>query len=252
MDHNLLAFPFDANEYEPFVSGFKTYPAGTYLMAISDLVPQLARSSAENGLLRVEYTIYSEPYMNQKYTEFLNLWHSDENTRIIALRQLSAICHTVGRLQINNLSELANLPMMNELDYQEAVQGGVDQSGRDVKQQPARNRIIGRKPYSDEAAAAAQQHKPMNPPFMASGNAAAAASAPPMGTPSQPQPQAQPAPQAQPQQRQTPPPFARPNGAAAAQPNGQTPPPFTPPASQQTVAAQPAGGQATPPWMQQR
>lgn len=254
MDPNVLAFPFDATQYEPYVAGFKTYPAATYLMAISDMVPQLARNSTENGLLRVEYTIYSEPHMNEKYTEFLNLWHTNDQTREIALRQLSAICHTVGRLQIDNLSELVNLPMLNELDYQEATQGGYDAMGREVKAQPARNRIVRREPYSADAAAAAQPHKPQQPPFMASGNAAAAAAAPPMGQPTQAQPQASQQPAAA---RQTPPPFAARNGAAAAQGNGQTPPPFNP-AANQTVAAQQqqpqqpqqSGGQAVPPWLQ--
>jgi hypothetical protein len=253
MDPNLLAFPFDATQYEPYVAGFKTYQAGSYLMAISDLVPQLARGSAENGLLRVEYTIYSEPHMNEKYTEFLNLWHTNDQTREIALRQLSAICHTVGKLQIDNLSELVNLPMLNELDYQEATQGGYDAMGREVKAQPARNRIVRREAYSSEAAAQAQPHKPAQPPFMASQNAAAAAAAPPMANPIQAQPQAAqqaatPAPA-----RQTPPPFAARNGAAQA--NGQTPPAA---ANQQTVAAQmqqpqqpqQPGGQAVPPWLQ--
>jgi hypothetical protein len=251
MDPNLLAFPFDATQYEPYVAGFKTYQAGTYLMAISDLVPQLARGSSENGLLRVEYTIYSEPHMNEKYTEFLNLWHTNDQTREIALRQLSAICHTVGKLQIDNLSELVNLPMLNELDFQEATQGGYDAMGREVKAQPARNRIIRREAYSADAAAAAQPHKPMQPPFMASGNAQAAAAAPPMNQPAQamqPAAQASQPPGAQPQ-RQTPPPFAARNGAA--QTNGAGGP-ATVAANQPTVAAQPAAasGQATPPWLQ--
>jgi hypothetical protein len=203
-------------------------------------------------LLRVEYTIYSEPHMNEKYTEFLNLWHTNDQTREIALRQLSAICHTVGKLQIDNLSELVNLPMLNELDYQEATQGGYDAMGREVKAQPARNRIVRREAYSSEAAAQAQPHKPMQPPYMASQNAAAAAAAPPMTQPMQPAAQASQPPGAQPQ-RQTPPPFAARNGAA--QTNGQT----APAAANQTVAAQmqqpqqpqpAAGGQATPPWLQ--
>lgn len=244
MDMNLLAFPFDANQYEPYVAGFKTYPSGVYLMAISDLVPQLARGSSENGLLRVEYTIYSEPHNGEKYTEFLNLWHSQDQTREIALRQLSAICHTVGKLQIENLSELANLPMLNELEYQEAVQGGYDTSGREVKAQPARNRIVRREPYSADAAAAAQPHKPQQPPMMAGGNGAAAAAAPPMTRPSQPA--AQPAQSAPTQpQRQTPPPFAaKANGA-----NGAGGPATQ--AAQPTMAAQPQG-QATAPWLQQK
>lgn len=244
MDMNLLAFPFDANQYEPYVAGFKTYPSGTYLMAISDLVPQLARGSSENGLLRVEYTIYSEPHNGEKYTEFLNLWHSQDQTREIALRQLSAICHTVGKLQIENLSELANLPMLNELEYQEAVQGGYDTSGREVKAQPARNRIVRREPYSADAAAAAQPHRPQQPPPQP-GNGAAAAAAPPMTRPSQPAAQPAQAAPTQPQ-RQTPPPFAaKANGA-----NGAGGPATQ--AAQPTMAAQPQGGQATAPWLQQK
>lgn len=243
MDPNLLQFAFDATQYEPFMGGSKTYPAGTYLMAITDLVPQLVRGSTENGMLRVEYTIYSEPHMSEKYNEFLNLWHTNDSAREISLRKLSAICHVVGKLQVQNLSELANILMLNELDYQEATQGGIDATGREVKAQPARNNIIRREPYTDEAAAAAQPHKPMNPPFQASQNAAQAAAAPSMGSP---MPQASQLAQqaATPPQRQTPPPFA-----ATARPNGQTPPPFQ--AVQQPSVAQPqVSAAATPPWLQ--
>ena len=239
MDTSLLAFSFDATQFEPWVGGFKVYEAGIYTMAITDMTPQLVRGSANDGLLRVEYTIYSEPHNGEKFTEFLNLWHTNDQARDIACRQLSSICHAVLKLQVENLAELANLPMFVELDFQEQVVGGVDAMGRDIKPQPARNRVVRRMPYDQQQAAQQAPHIPMQPPMQQPANAAAAAAAPPMQQPAAAA-QAQPA-------RQTPPPFApRGNGAAGPAQVSQ------PAAAQQTVAAQPAGGQATPPWMQPR
>jgi len=246
MDANLLAFPFDATQYEPFVGGFKVYEAGIYLMAITDMAPQMVRGSQTNGLLRVEYTIYSDSHRGEKFTEFLNLWNYDSEQAVeIAYRQLSSIAYAVGKLQVQNLVEFANLPMMVELDYTEAVQGGVDGMGRDIKPQPARNRVVRRSPYDQEQAAQAQPHRPMNPAMQPNQNAAQAASAPPMGSPMQNAQQAQQAAPTQPA-RQTPPPFAaRGNGAA-----GAPQMPNQPAAMQQTVAAQMPGQQAVPPWAQ--
>jgi len=244
MDQSLLAFPFDATQYEPYVGGFKIYEAGTYVMAITDMVPQLVKGDASSGLLRVEYTIASEPHQNEKFIEFLNLWNQSDAAREIALRQLSSICYAVGRLQVENLAELANQWMLVEIDYQEAVQGGIDAAGRDIKPQPARNRVVRRSPYEQQAAAQAQPHIPQQGGFTPNHNAAAAAQAPAMHSPMQQAAPAQQAPQQAPQ-RQTPPPFAaRGNGAAG-------PVQTAPAAQQQTVAAQPMQGtQAVPPWQQ--
>src|SRR5215469_2008295 len=145
---------FDATLYQPFVGGvYRVYEAGMYLMCITDMVRQPTRSG--NGdALRCEYTIYSDPDMGEKHSDWMNLYNNSDQARDIACRQLSAICHAIGKLRIDDLREIMNLPMWIDLSYEEATIGGVNQAtGQEVKGQPARNRILRWSPYDANQAA---------------------------------------------------------------------------------------------------
>ena len=272
MNPQELAFSFDATQFDPFVVGGArpVYEAGVYLMAITDMVRQ-STSKNPTGLemLKMDYTIYSDPYNGQKFTDFVNLFHANEQAQQFACNYYSSVMHAVaphrgGSLQVQNLSEVANLPMWVELSYEEGTAGGMNMAtGQEVKAQPARNRVVRHMPYDPNQPAPQPSHPVGGPPqhggaaqgLQPSQNAAAAASAPPMG-------QQTPPPfggAQQTQQTQTPPPFGGQRTVAAQ----QTPPPFggrpgngqagaaqMAPATQQTIAAQPGGAGAAPPWTQ--
>ena len=222
-----IEMPFDLSKIDPYVGGAEPLPSGTYPMAIKEM-EVVANNKAETGHnLKLIYEVIEGEFKGRKLYENLNLWHKTSSGAVeIAWKQLSSIGHAVGIVQGNDLTALANKPMMVEVMLEPGKEASMDANGNEIKARGPQNRVVRRDPYSAQSTAQAQPHIPASQPVSAP-NAAAAAQAPAFN-PAQAQ-QAQQAPAAAQQ--------------AAAQQTQQIP--------AAPAQAVPTGtpGASTPPWM---
>lgn len=103
---------YDANQHEPAVGGGGgPVPAGDYLCIIS--ASEETQNSLSNGShLKIEFEIVEGDNKGRKIFGRLNLKHEKEQVRLIAMRELSAICHAVGVLTPRASSDLHNRPLV--------------------------------------------------------------------------------------------------------------------------------------------
>lgn len=259
-----IQFDFDLTNIAQFAKGlFQALPGGMYLMQITgmEVVENKEKGGVKTGHhLKLERTVI-EPaeFRGQMYIDRLNLWNTGSDVaRKIAMEQLSAIGHSVGVVQGNNLGLLAYRPHVIHLGYTPAEPDTIDGNGVEKKGRPAQNETLrcespekynpamAAKPFSAQPQAAAAQ-----PAAQPAGIAAppgigpngAGIHTPPAVAPSAPPPfptaQA-PAPQVNPQAT-----------APASAPAPQAAPQVAPPTQAQApaAAAPQAGGQAMPPWL---
>lgn len=212
---------FDASRVEP-ATGFDTVPAGWYNVMVdqSELKPT---NDGAGTRLNFRYVILDGQYQGRKIFHGLNLQNANAQTVEIAFKQLSALAHAVGHLQVGDSSELHNRPLKIKVKVRPA-DGKYDEQN-DITQWKNINEQVGAAP----PAAAGFQPPPagFQPPAAAPGF----------------QPPAQPAAPAQGTHGWGAPP------AAPAAPWGAPPaPPAFPPGAtaQGAPAAPPAGPSAAP------
>ena len=248
---------FDATTVAPDTGGGDPVPAGWYNVMIDE--SEMKPTKTEGGLrLSLRFTILDGQYANRKVFTGLNLKNANPVAQEIAYKQLSAICHAVGVMQVQDSQQLHGRPLKIKVkvraasgDYEasnditsyknineqvDGPVGGAAPGGAPWAQQPAAAPQAA--PWAPQAAPApvapAQQFAPQQP--------APAPAAPAWQPPAAQQPwaqqPAQPAPVQQPVAQPAPQPQAAPQ--AAPQPAGAVPP-------WMQQAAAPAAG-ATPPW----
>lgn len=100
---------FDATQVEP-TTDFDTLPAGRYIAEISDS-DMRTNNKGTGEYLWLEFTILDGPFASRKLWTQLNLVNPSPQAVEIAQRELSAICHAVGKLRIQDSIELHNIPM---------------------------------------------------------------------------------------------------------------------------------------------
>lgn len=248
---------FDANTVSP-ADSIEAIPAGWYNAQIdqSEMKPTKDGSGA---YLELRFSVLDGQYANRKVFGRLNLRNANPVAQEIAYKQLSAICHATGVLQVQDSQQLHGRPMKIKVSVR-AASGDYEASNelkafKNINEQvdgpvgaPAAQ---GGAPWAGQQAPAAQQAAPwagapaatpaptqqFAPPVQAP---APAAAAPQWQPPAAQQPWAQ-APQQQAPVQQAPVQQQAPQQAPAAQHPTQG---ATPPWMQQ--AAAPAGG--TPPW----
>ena len=250
---------FDASTVAPNES-IEAIPAGWYNAQIdqSEMKPTKDGSGA---YLELRFSILDGQYVNRKVFTRLNLRNANPAAQEIAYKQLSAICHATGVLQVQDSQQLHGRPMKIKVSVR-AASGDYEASNelkafKNINEQvdgpvgaPAAQ---GGAPWAGQQAPAAQQAAPwagvpaatpaptqqFAPPVQAP---APAAAAPQWQPPAAQQPWAQqPAPQA-PVQQPAPQPQSAPAPAAPQAPGA------VPPWMQR--AAAPAAPGATPPWAQ--
>lgn len=248
---------FDATTVSP-ADSIEAIPAGWYNAQIdqSEMKPTKDGSGA---YLELRFSVLDGQYANRKVFGRLNLRNANPVAQEIAYKQLSAICHATGVLQVQDSQQLHGRPMKIKVSVR-AASGDYEASNelkafKNINEQvdgpvgaPAAQ---GGAPWAGQQAPAAQQAAPwagapaatpaptqqFAPPVQA---AAPAAAAPQWQPPAAQQPWAQ-APQQQAPVQHAPVQQPAPQQAPAAQHPAQG---ATPPWMQQ--AAAPAGG--TPPW----
>lgn len=248
---------FDASRVAPDEGRGDPVPPGWYVAAMekSEMKPT---KDGVNMMLACSFAILDGQYKGRKFFFNFNLQHTNPQTVSIAYAQLSAVCHAVQLLQVNDSSELHGRPLKVKLKVRPAE--GQYAAANDVEafkhvQDPAANNQTAATmgaPGTPQAAVVAP------PPVQqwAAPPAAAAAPAQQQWAPPPAQQQAQPpaAPPAAPG-AWTPPPGQQPwaSGQAAAPAQAPAAPPALPPGPPMQPAWQPPaaaapGAPIAPPW----
>lgn len=215
---------FDASQVAPS-EALEAIPAGWYTaqMTASEMKPT---ADGTGAYMQAEFIVLSGDYVGRKLFDRINLQNKNPVAVEIGYKTLSAICHAVGVIQVQDSQQLHGRPLQLKVSLRAAGPGA------DGKHYDASNEVKG--------------YKAMD------GAGVPVAGAPAGGAPSWANqqapvaPQPQQAPAAQPWQQQ---PAAPVQQAPVQQPAAQ---PWAAPAAQQPVQ-QPAPQQAapTPPWQGQ-
>lgn len=238
---------FDATTVSPSES-IEAIPAGWYNAQIdqSEMKPT---KDGSGSYLELRFSVLDGQYANRKVFGRLNLRNANPVAQEIAYKQLSAICHATGVLQVQDSQQLHGRPMKIKVSVR-AASGDYEASNelkafKNINEQvdgpvgaPAAQ---GGAPWAGQQAPAAQQAAPWAAQPAAAPVAPAQQFAPPAAAPAP----AAAAPQWQPPAAQQP---------WAQAPQQQAPvqqAPVQQPAPQQAPAAQHPAQGATPPWMQQ-
>jgi hypothetical protein len=100
---------FDASKVEPD-NGIEVVPAGWYNAAIDESGNKPTKDGV-NSYTQFRFTILDGQYKGRKLFARFNLQHTNAQTSEIAQRQLSALCHAAGVLQLSDTQQLHNIPM---------------------------------------------------------------------------------------------------------------------------------------------
>lgn len=105
----MVQLNFDANQVEPD-AGMDVVPAGWYNVALdeSEMKPT---KGGDGAYLKCRFNILDGQYHGRKLFINLNLRNPNPTTVEIAQRQLSAICHATGVLNLQDTQQLYGIPL---------------------------------------------------------------------------------------------------------------------------------------------
>lgn len=121
----MVAYVFDASQFEPRYGGSGGLPAGTYPVMIT--ASELAPTRDNNGgFMALTLTVTDGPMKGGTMVDRLNLHNQNPETVRIANQQLSAYCHVTGVFRFQDTSQFHNIPFQvvigpqkNNADYTE-------------------------------------------------------------------------------------------------------------------------------------
>ena len=116
---------FNAQQFDP-TQGGGSLPVGRHPCIIESSEVK-ANKANDGGYLQLNVKLIDGPQMGTTGAYRLNLYHSNPQTAEIAHRQLSAICHVIGVFNVQDSSQLHNIPFIIEVGLQkgeEAAQKG--------------------------------------------------------------------------------------------------------------------------------
>ena len=138
---------FNAANVEP-AKPMEPVPTGWYVCLMTES-ETTTTSKGDGSMLSITYTIQSpEQYKGRKLFDRLNIENPNPHTVEIAYQQLSAICHAVGVIQIEETSQLHNRPLQVRAVLRAAGPGA------DGKHYEASNEVRGYKAIETGEAAA--------------------------------------------------------------------------------------------------
>lgn len=109
---------FDATNVAPS-DDFSPIPAGDYLAVITE--SEVKPTKAGTGsYLALTFEITEGPSKSRKQWANLNLQNPNPKAVEIAQRELSAICHAAGKLQVFDSQELHYKPMIIRVDIEQS------------------------------------------------------------------------------------------------------------------------------------
>ena len=174
-------FQFDASKVAP-AQALEPVPTGWYVATMT--ASEIKENSKKNGkLLEAEYTIASpDQYKGRKLYDRFNIENPNQQAVEIGYAQLSAVCHAVGVIQMQDSSQLHNRPLQVRAVLSPA------EIGADGKAYEARNEVRGYKALDLATSTAAPVAAPASftPPPVAA--APTPAPAPAVAAPATPAP----------------------------------------------------------------
>ena len=130
-------FNFNAREHDPTV-GFDPVPSGKYPVIIKTSNVNPLKPPKQGGLLQLQYEVIDGPGKGRTIYDRLNLWNESDQSREIANKQLSAICHVLGVYDVqggaakdNAVPQLHNQPFVIDVVYVPADDKG-NRAGNNV------------------------------------------------------------------------------------------------------------------------
>lgn len=125
----MASLNFDATQVAPDM-GFEVLPAGWYDAMIdeSEMKPTKDGSGA---YLQLRFSIMGGFANGQKVFQRLNLQNANQTAQDIAYKQLSAICHAIGVMQLQDSSQLHGQPMKIKLKIRNDVLAAANLLGED-------------------------------------------------------------------------------------------------------------------------
>lgn len=139
----MVALNFDATQVAPD-TGFDALPAGWYNVAIDHSESKPTKDAdAQNPWYYVElrFNILDGQYQGRKFFSRLNLRNKSQEAMEIAYKQLSAICHAVGVMSVQDTSQLHGLPMKVKVNIRKDATGQYDDQN-DIKQYKPINHVV--------------------------------------------------------------------------------------------------------------
>jgi len=125
----MAQFNFDASTVAPQASSGPV-PAGTYLAHITESDVQPLKSGKGTGL-KLTFEIIDGPQKGRRVWENLNIQHENEDTQRIAQSQLSALCHAVNVIKLQDTAALHLKPVTIKVVVREAQ--GQYQASNNIK-----------------------------------------------------------------------------------------------------------------------
>lgn len=118
----MASFSFNAADVAPDTSR-DIIPAGTYVARISESSYEPMKSG--NGhAVKLTLDILDGPFKNRKLWTQLNVKHTNEVAQKIGQQQLSAICHAVGVMNMQDTQQLHNKPLKVRVKIRQDAQYG--------------------------------------------------------------------------------------------------------------------------------
>jgi hypothetical protein len=109
---------FNASNVEPSTP-MDVLPKGKYLcMAIASELKPTKNGTGE--YLQITFEVLDGSAKGRKIFERLNIRNSNKTAEDIAQRALSALCHAVGVIELEDSDQLHNIPVMIDLDIDPA------------------------------------------------------------------------------------------------------------------------------------
>lgn len=134
---------FDATTVPP-AEAFELLPAGRYLAMIveSDIAPT---KKNDGQIAKFTWQIVEGEHEGRKLWQNLNIDNPNEKASAIAKRELSAICHAVGKLQVSDTNDLHDIPVVVVVKVTPAKDGyeakneikGVEAPGKAKAEKPS-------------------------------------------------------------------------------------------------------------------
>jgi hypothetical protein len=117
----MATFNFNAASVAPKAS-FDPIPAGWYVAQVTDSAVNPAKSG--NGMrMTLTFDIIDGEFKGRKIFAGLNVQHANPETERISQEQLSALCHSVGVLDLKDTAQLHMKPLMLKVKVREAKDG---------------------------------------------------------------------------------------------------------------------------------
>lgn len=104
-----MLFNFNAANVEPQQTAFDPVPAGNYVAVITDSDLKPTRSGGR--AMKLTFRIVEGQYNNRLIWANLNIENSSAQAQEIAQKQLSALCHAVGVINLTDTLQLHDRPV---------------------------------------------------------------------------------------------------------------------------------------------